>query len=86
MASTNENVAVSMIIRSMKLAVIMSTSCLNCDTTVRSTTMTSESAADVIGRRSNASQKQLSRPQVRTNAACAVDSVSNEISIPSAAR
>ena len=86
MASTKENVARSMIIRSTNVAVIMSTSCLNCDTTVRMTTMPSDNAPAVSGRRSKASQKKLSRPQVRTNAACALGSTSKAISSPSAAR
>ena len=55
----------------------MSTLCLNCDSTIRMTISASDSAADVSGRRSSASQKKLSMPQVRTKAACAAGSDSD---------
>ena len=53
----NEKVARSTTIRSTKVAVIISTPCLNCDSTIRMTISASESAAAVAGRRSTASQK-----------------------------
>ena len=64
--SRKENVARSMTITSTNVAVIIRTSCLNCDSMIRTTISANDSAADVIGRRSRASQKKLSAPQVRT--------------------
>ncbi len=82
----NRKVAESMTIRSTNVAVIMSTLCLNCDNTTRMTISMSESAADVSGRRSRTSQKKLSRPQVRTKAARAAGSASDQSNMPKATR
>ena len=80
-----ENVARSMIMTSTNVAVIMRTSCLNCDSAIRMMISDSDSAAAVIGRRSRTSQKKLSRPQVRTKAARAARSASDQINRPAAA-
>jgi hypothetical protein len=80
-----ETLPKSMTIRSTKVAVIISTPCLNCDSMIRTTSIASDNAADVSGRRNSRSQQQLRSPQVRTNAACAEGSDSNAISRPSAA-
>ncbi len=84
--STNEIVARSTSITSTNVAVIMRTLCLNRDSSVRMTISASDSAAAVSGRRNSTSQRQLSKPQARTKAACAAGSTSDEISRPKAAR
>ncbi len=80
------NVAKSMSITSTKVAVIISVLCLNCDNTMRMTITTSESAAEVSGRRTNTSQKRLSTPQVRRKAARAAGSSSDQSKMPKAMR
>ena len=64
----NAIVSESMIITSMKLAVMNSTRNLNRETSIRVMTRTSETAAESTGRRNSASQKKLSRLQVRMKA------------------
>ena len=86
MDSRNEKLATSMIKRSTKVAVIKRTSCLNCDSRIRTTMTASESAPDVSGRRSKVSQMKLSSPQVRAKAARAAGSDSNQIHIAKAAK
>src|SRR5512145_350397 len=54
-----------MIIRSRKFAVIQMISYLSRDSRIRTTMIASERPAATAGRRSSASQKKLSRPQVR---------------------
>ncbi len=85
-AARNETVATSMSITSTNVAVIITTPCLNCDSTIKMTTGASDSAAEVTGRRSRRSQKKLNAPQVRTNAARATGSASDQINMPKAAR
>src|SRR5262249_8389161 len=82
----NKNVAASMSITSTKVAVIMRVPCLNCDNAIRMTISASDSAAEVAGRRSRTSQKKVSAAQVRTNAACADGSSSDQSNMPKAAR
>src|SRR5262245_5183649 len=82
----NPNVATSMIITSTNVAVIMRVLCLNCDNAIRMTITTSDSAAEVSGRRSKTSQKKLSTHQVRTNAARAAGSSSDQTNMPKATR
>src|SRR6516165_10931597 len=54
-----------MIQTSKKFAVIEMISYLSCDSRIKTTIITSDSAADTAGRRSKAIQKKLSMPQVR---------------------
>src|SRR5713226_6472940 len=82
----NENVATSTIMTSTNVAVIIMTLCLNCDTRIKMTIIASDSAADVTGRRSSDSQKQLSRIQVSAKAACAARSASDHSQMANAAR
>ena len=71
---------------STKVAVIISTLCLNCDSTIRMAINVRESAAAVSGRRSSTSQKKLSTPQARMKAARAAGSSSNQSNRANAAR
>ena len=49
----------------MKFAVIQSTWCLNREIQITAAKIVNESPAAIVGRRSSASQKKLSMPQVR---------------------
>jgi hypothetical protein len=82
----NRNVATSITITSTKVAVIISTLCLNCDSTIRMAISKSESAADISGRRNSTSQKKLSTPQARMKAARAAGSASVQSNTAKAAR
>ena len=64
----NAMVSASITIRSTKFTVISSTSCLNCDSRIRTARQASDSAAATAGRRSSSSKPALSRPQVSRNA------------------
>src|ERR1700730_4731210 len=77
----NKIVAKSMSMTSTKVAVIIRTSYLNRESTMRTTMSKSESAPDVDGRRSKASHKKLRKPQVNTNAARASPSASDQSKI-----
>ena len=68
MVSRKVIVSGSMIIRSTKFAVVQITLYLNSETWISATTMASDSAPAMPGRRSSISQKELSTPQVRMNA------------------
>ena len=61
----NATVSASMIIRSMKFAVIQSTPCLNREIQITAANIVSDRPAASAGRRSSASQTKLSMPQVR---------------------
>ncbi len=74
-----------MIITSRKLAVIQMISYLSRDSRIRTTIITSDSAADTAGRRSTASQKKLSRPHVRQNTTFGRTATSLQNMRPSAA-
>ena len=62
-------VSASTIHRSRKFAVIQIMSYLSRESRIRATIIASDSAAETAGRRNSASQKKLSRPQVRRNTA-----------------
>ena len=68
-----------MIIRSTKFTVINSTSCLNCERTISSTSHASDSPAATAGRRVSMIQQKLKKPHESKNASCgtAPDSVIN---------
>src|SRR5215475_14520297 len=74
-----------MIIASRKLAVIRMISYLSCDSRIRMTITTSDSAADTAGRRNTASQKKLMRPHVRQNTTFGRTAASLQSMRPSAA-
>ena len=74
------------IITSRKLAVIQMMSYLSCDSRVTTTITVSDSAADTAGRRSSASQKKFSRPQVNRKTELATMPASYQYMSPSAAR
>ena len=61
----NATVSASMIIRSMKFAVIQRTWCLNREIQITAANIASDRPAASAGRRSSASQTKLSMPQVR---------------------
>jgi hypothetical protein len=84
--SRNEKVSRSMIITSTKVMVIISIVCLKCDSRMRVTISANDSAAAVIGRRSSASNRKLSKPQVRTKATADASSRSDPIMSPNAVR
>ena len=65
-----------MIITSRKLAVIKIISYLSRESRMTTTIIASASAADTIGRRRTASQKKLSRPQVKQNASFGTNPIS----------
>src|SRR5262249_8406794 len=85
-ASRKVTVSLLMIIASRKLAVIRMISYLSCDSRIRMTITTSDSAADTAGRRNTASQKKLSRPQVRQNTTFCRTATSLQSMRPSAAK
>ena len=82
----NAIVSESMIITSMKLAVMNSTRNLNRETSIRVMIRTSDKAAESTGRRNSASQKKLSRLQVRMKARRGTSSNSLTAITASAAR
>ena len=65
-------VSVSIIMRSTKLTVIITTLYLSCDSSTSTVIIASDSTPARPGRRSSASQKKFSIPQVSRNAAIAV--------------
>ena len=82
----NATVSRSITIRSMKFAVICTTSCLNFDSSTSTTTSVSDSAPDSAGRRNNAMKKQLRMPQVSRKPMRPPKSVSVRTMMTSAAR
>jgi hypothetical protein len=79
-------VSLSMIQTSRKFAVIEMMSYLSRDSRIRTTIITSDSAADTAGRRSKVSQKKLSRPQNRRKTAFRTIEASLQAMSASAAR
>ncbi len=65
MPRKNAIVSESKIITSTKFTVISNLSYLNCESWINARISASDSAAAIAGRRSTASQKKLSRPQVK---------------------
>src|SRR5947209_7007166 len=82
----NATVSRSIIIRSMKLTVICTTSCLSRDSSTSTTTIVSDNAPDNAGRRSSVIQKKLRMPQASANERREPKSVSVSYIRPSAAR
>src|SRR5262249_61238147 len=74
-----------MIITSRKLTVIQTISYLSRDSRISTTIIASDSAADTAGRRNTASQKKLSRPQVKQNTTFGTMAASLQSMRPSAA-
>ena len=84
--SRNETVSASITIRSTKLTVISSTSCLNREIRINSTSQASDIAAATAGRPNSTIQQKLKKPQERRNASCGTGRDSVMSRIASAAR
>src|SRR5438874_4728622 len=82
----NETVSVSITIKSTKLTVISSTSCLNCDSRIKRISQASEIAAATAGRRSSTIQQKLKKHHESRNASFGMMPDSVAIRIASAAR